>query len=300
MNLWPWHLSSTKSWPASGTTLRSGLVQLIDAAAAHGVTVRQNGAPGIRVSSSAFTGRSHVESIRADYTGAQVTVDALAASRDDDARYPDADADEVVARTSGLIDEVRLRADPLTVNGAEVRAEVSAVSVPVDWVVVRHEGELYGTVAARRDPASRLAGNFRLSIAQDDLAALIAEAVRTALKSGARWTASLSDLKIRVTPNGDGRVVATLGVKGKIFFVPLSGRLGIDASIEPDGALTIHRATAASRALLSKLILLPLRSNLCQLAGRTFRPDDEAIGVTGVAIDATEGRLTISGSLTGR
>jgi len=300
MNLWPWHLSSTKSWPASGTTLRSGLVQLIEAAAAHGITVRQNGAPGIRVSSSAFTGRSHVESVRADYTGSEITFDALVASRHEEVRYPDPDRDEIVARTGGLIDEVQLRADPLTVNGAEVRAEVSAVSLPVDWVVVRHEGDLYGTIAPRRDAASRLAGSFRLSVAQDELAALIAEAVRTALKSGARWTASLKDLKLRITPNGDGRVIATIGAKGKIFFVPLSGRLGVDVSVAPDGTLTIHRATAASRSLLSKLILLPLRSNLRRLSGRTLRPEDDAIGVTGVAIDASEGRLTVSGSLTGR
>ena len=98
----------------------------------------------------------------------------------------------------------------------------------------------------------------------------------------------------------ESRVIATIGAKGKIFFVPLSGRLGVDASIAPDGTLTIHRATAASRSLLSKLILLPLRSNLRRLSGRTLRPEDDAIGVTGVTIDASEGRLTVSGSLTGR
>jgi len=300
MNLWPWHLSSTKSWPASGTTLKSGLTQLIDAAAAHGVTVRQNGAPGIRVSSSAFTGRSHVESIRADYTGSEVAFDALVASQSGEARFPRPDIDEVVARTGGIVDELRFRADPLKINGVEVRAEVSAVSLPVDWVVVRREGELYGTIDVRRDAASRAAGTFRLSIAQDDLAAIIADSVRAALKSGARWTASLKDLKLRVTPNGEGRVVATIGAKGKVFFVPLSGRLGIDVSVSPDGVLTIHRATAASRSLLSKLILLPLRAQLRQLAGRTHRIEGDALGVTGFTVDATEGRLTVSGSLTGR
>jgi hypothetical protein len=300
MNLWPWHLSSTKSWPASGTTLRSGLARLIDDAAARGDTVRQNGAPGIRVSSSAFTGRAHVESIRADYTGSEVSFDAFVAARNEETPFPNADDDEIVARTGGLVDEIRLRADPLTVNGAEVRAELTAVSLPVDWIVVRHEGELYGTVRARRDSASRAAGNFRLSIAQDDLAAIIADAVRAALKSGATWTASLKDLKLRVTPNGDGRVVATIGARGKIFFVPLSGRLGIDASFSSDGVITIHRATAASRSLLSKLILLPLRAQLRRLAGRMHRIEGDALGVTGFAVDAAEGRLTVSGSLTGR
>jgi hypothetical protein len=300
MNLWPWHLSSTKSWPASGTTLRSGLARLIDDAAARGVTVRQNGAPGIRVSSSAFTGRAHVESIRADYTGSEVSFDAFVAARNEETPFPNADDDEIVARTGGLVDEIRLRADPLTVNGAEVRAELTAVSLPVDCIVVRHEGELYGTVRARRDSASRAAGNFRLSIAQDDLAAIIADAVRAALKSGATWTASLKDLKLRVTPNGDGRVVATIGARGKIFFVPLSGRLGIDASFSSDGVITIHRATAASRSLLSKLILLPLRAQLRRLAGRMHRIEGDALGVTGFAVDAAEGRLTVSGSLTGR
>lgn len=300
MNLWPWHLSSTKSWPASGTTLKSGLTQLIDAAAARGVTVRQNGAPGIRVSSSAFTGRAHVESVRADFTGSEIAFDAFVAARNDEGRFPSPDDDEIVAHTNGLIDEIRLRADPLTVNGAEVRAELTALSLPVDWIVVRHEGELYGTARARRDAASRAAGNFRLSIAQDDLAAIVADAVRAALKSGSRWTASLKDLKIRVTPNGDGRVVATLGVKGKIFFVPLSGRLGIDASVSSDGVITIHRATAASRNMLSKLILLPLRAQLRQLAGQTHRIEGDALGVTGFTVDASDGRLTVAGSLTGR
>lgn len=299
MNLWPWHLSSTKSWPASGTTLKSGLTQLIDLAAARGVTLTQNGAPGIRVSSSAFTGRSHVESIRADFTGSEVTFDAFVASRHEEFRFPNADDDEVVATTGGIIDEVRLRADPITVNGAEVRAEISAVSLPVDWIVVRHDGELYGTFDARRDIASRAAGSFRISISQDDLAKIIADSVRAAFKSGAKWTASLKDLKIRIRPNGDGRVIATIGAKGKIFFVPLSGRLGLDVSISPDGLVTIHRATAASRSFLSKLILLALRAQLRKLAGHTSRIEGDALGVTGFTVDAADDRLTLSGSLTG-
>ena len=299
MTDWPWHLSSTKSWPASGTTLKSGFARLIAAAAARGVTLRHGGAPGIRVNSSAFTGRSHVESITVDYTGAAINFDALTAARHSEAPFPSAARDEVAARTDGIIDEVRLRAEPITVNGVEVRVDAHAVSLPVDWIVVRHEGELYGTAAVRRDPASRAAGSFRVSLSQEGLAQLIADSVRAALKNGAKWTASLKALKIKVTPSGEGRQVVTLGAKGKIFFVPLSGRLGLDLSISPDGILTINRATAASKSLLSKLILLPLRAQLRGLAGRSYPLVAGALAAGNVSVDAADGRLTVSGSIRG-
>ncbi|WP_156758994.1 hypothetical protein [Microbacterium karelineae] len=295
MDRWPWHLSNAKAWPASGTTLKTGLTQLIARAAASGIEVRWNDAPGVRVSSSAFTRRAHVEALTADLTGAEVTIDGGRLAHDDGQWIPDPTRDEVVSRTPGSVDDLRLRADPVTINGLELRAELALEHTPVEWVVVRKDGRLYGTVDEGSDAEKRASGSFRVSMAQDDIAELALSIARSRMKDASRWTAALTALKLAVVPKGEGRFVVTAGGAGKVFFLPMSARVGFDVEVRPDGTITIHRATAASRSLLTKLLLLPLRPQLRELAGKTAHLSDEALAVEDLAVDAADGRLTVAG-----
>ncbi|WP_110589624.1 hypothetical protein [Microbacterium suaedae] len=300
MDRWPWTLSNEKAWPASGTTLKTGLTQLLARAAASGIEVAWNDAPGVRVSSSAFTSRARVEAITADLTGSEITIDGARLAHADDAWIPDPHHDEVVSRTPGVIDDLRLRADPVAVNGRELRAELAVTHAPVEWVVVRKDGRLLGSAAPGRDAERRVAGTFRFSMSQEDIAELALSLAQSRMKDASRWTASLSKLKLAVVPKGENRFVMTAGGAGKVFFLPMSARIGLDLEVSPDGTVTIHRATAASRSLLSKLLLLPLRPQLRELAGKTERLGDDTLAVTDLALDAADGRLTVTGRVQAR
>ncbi|MGO2061262.1 MAG: hypothetical protein ACTH3U_10770 [Microbacterium gubbeenense] len=299
MDLWPWHLSSAKSWPPSGTTLKTGIAQLIARAAQFGVTVRWNRAPGVRVSSAPFTGRAHIESLSADLTGAEVRIDGDRLAREEGEWIPDPDHDEVHTRTPGEIAELRLRADPVTFVGREARADVALTNVPVDWVVVNRDGGLLGTVMLRDDVAKRLRGSFRFSMAQEDIAAVILSLSEEVMKGKARWAAAAKALKISVTETTAGRFTATIGGKVRVFFLPLSARVGFDLSVTTDGEITVHRAAATSKSLLSRLMLLPLRPDLQELAGTTTRITDD-FRVSNFAVDAADDRLSVSGDLHAR
>lgn len=300
MDLWPWHLSSAKSWPPSGTTLKTGIAQLFARAERFGITVRWNRAPGVRVSSAPFTGRAHVESISADLTGAEVRVDGALLAREEGEWIPDPQHDEVHTRTPGEIAELRLRADPLTIGGREARADVALTNVPVDWVVVNRDGDLLGTAAPRGDVDGRMRGSFRFSMAQEDLAAVILSLSEEVMKGKARWAASPKALKISVAQTAEGRFTATIGGKVRVFVMPLSARVGFDVSVASDGEITVHRAAATSKSLLSRLILLPLRPDLQALAGKTTRIGDDDFRVSNFAVDASHGRLSASGDLRAR
>lgn len=300
MDRWPWTLSNEKAWPASGTTLKTGLTQLLGRAAASGVEVRWNGAPGVRVSSAAFTRRAQVESVTADLTGAEVEIDGAALAHDDGTWIPSPRRDEVVSRTSGGVDELRLRADPVLVNGIEVRADISIAHAPVEWVAVRKDGRLRGTFDEGRDAEKRASGSFRLSMSQEDIAELALSIARSRMKDASRWTAAPKALKLAVAPKGENRFVVTIGGAAKVFFLPMSARLGLDLEVRPDGTITIHRATAASRSLLTKLLLLPLRPQLRDLAGTTTRLCTRSLAATDVEVDATNGRLTLTGRIQAR
>lgn len=300
MDLWPWHLSSAKSWPPSGTTLKTGITQLFARAAKSGIAVRWNRAPGIRVSSAPFTGRANVESVSVDLTGAEVSVDGALLARDDGDWIPDPTEEEVHTSTPGEINELRLRADPLTIDGREARADIAITHLPVDWVVVNREGDLLGTVAARDDVAKRARGSFRFSMAQHDIAETILSLSSEVMKGKARWAASLKALKVSVVETADRRFTATIGGKARVFVLPLSARCGVEVTVSDDGEITVHRAAAASKSLLSRLLLLPLRPALQDLAGRTVRLGGDDLRISGFAVDVSGGRLSISGELHAR
>lgn len=300
MDRWPWHPSSERAWPPSGTTLKTGIAQLISRAKASGVDVDWHAAPGVRVSSSAFTRRAHLEQVTADLTGAEITIDPVALGEDDGDWIPDPERDEVVSRTAGSIGELRLRADPATVNGYEVRADLAVSHAPVDWVVVSRGGELLGTIVEGRDAEKRIDGSFRLSMAQDDVAELAKALVQQVFRGRSRWAAALKELKLAIRPQSENRFVVTAGGAGRVFFVPLSARVGFDLEISRDGSVTVHRATAASRSFLSKLLLLPLRPQLRELAGTTTRLGDDEFAVSDLAVDASWGRIAVSGRLRSR
>jgi len=300
MDLWPWHLSSAKSWPPSGTTLKTGIAQLFARAAKSGLEVRWNRAPGIRVSSAPFTGRAHVESVSVDLTGAEVSVDGALLARDNGAWIPDPEDEEVHTSTPGEIDELRFRADPLTIDGREARADIAMTNVPVDWVVVNRGGDLLGTVTARDDVAKRLRGSFRFSMTQDDIAATILSLSSEVMKGKARWAASLKALKVSVVETAERRFTATIGGKARVFVLPLSARCAVEVTVSGDGEIAVHRAAAASKSLLSRLLLLPLRPALQDLAGKTVRLGDDDVRVSDFVVDASGGRLSVSGKLHAR
>ncbi|WP_221583712.1 hypothetical protein [Microbacterium sp. G2-8] len=300
MDRWPWHLSSAKAWPASGTTVKTGVVQLLSRAEQSGVSVRWNAAPGVTVSSSAFTRRADLERVSADLTGAEVTIDGAKLAQDDATWIPSPARDEVVSRTTGTLGEKRFRADPVTVNGYEVRASATISKAPIDWVVVRKGDALLGTFDLGHASDARTAGDFRFSMRQEDLADLVFSIVAPAMKQGMGWLASLSRLKLAVRPTSEQRFVLTVGAAGRAWFLPMSVRVGLDVEAGRDGTITIHRATAASRNLLTKLLILPLRPRLRELAGRTERIGDDDLRVADLSIDASHGRLTASGRFTAR
>lgn len=299
MKRWPWHPSSEKAWPASGTTLKTGVAQLIAQLSSSGVAVDWHGSPGVRVSSSAFTSRSQVESFTADLTGAEIRLDGAALAHEND-WIPDPSSDEVVARTPGSVDDLRFRADPMTVEGVEVRTDVALTNMPIDWVLVRRNGRLLGTFGERRESDKRTRGSFRFAMAQDDIAALILSVASSRMKDASRWTASAKAVKLAVVPKGDDRFVVTIGGAAKVFFVPMSARVGFDVSVSESGEVTVHRATAASKSFLTKLLLLPLRPQLREMAGYTFRFESTSLVVSGLKVDATGGRLAVTGELRAR
>lgn len=300
MNRWPWHPSSEKAWPASGTTLKTGLAQLLSRLEASGVEVEWNDSPGMRVSSSAFTSRSHVEQLTADLTGAEVSIDGSRLANDDGAWIPDPSRDEVVSRTPGSIGELRLRADPVTVEGVELRADVAVTHAPLEWILVRRNGGLLGTFGEGRDDEKRARGAFRFSMAQEDIAALALSLARSRMRDATRWTASAKALKLAVKPQGENRFVVTIGGAAKVFFVPMSARVGFDVSVSEAGEVTVHRATAASKSFLTKLLLLPLRPQLRAMAGTAFQFGSSSLEVSGLKIDADGGRLSVRGDLRAR
>lgn len=301
MERWPWHLSSAKAWPASATTLKTGIAQLLAAAEKRDTRIRWNGARGAQISSSPFTRRADVERFAFDLTGADIDIDARKAASDG-MRVPDPEHDEVVARTRGTIGEARLTADPVTINGRELRAEVSFENAAVDWVVTRSDGELLGTVVAARDDDRRVKGSFRFAMRQEDLVSLVEELVRDVAKAGLKGVpfASLKSFAAQATPTGENRVTVSGGVAITLYALTFSARMGADLEIRPDGSVTVHRATIASKRLLSKLALLPLRGRVASWNGRTFALEDEALRVSELRVDAAHGRLAVSGSLASR
>ncbi|MTE23554.1 hypothetical protein [Microbacterium sp. ZXX196] len=292
----PWPLSSAKAWPASGTTIKTGITRWIARAADAGVTIDTRHAPGVTVHSSPFTGRADVEALALDLSGATIAVDGAAAAAED--AWPPATDGETVQSTPGTIREFALRADPATVNDIEVRASATLRDAPVDWVVLRTDDGLVGTIRERAGGSAR--GDFRVSMEQEDVADLAASIIGPAVSRAGGWRMSLTKLRFAAREAAPGRITATAGIAVRLFFVPFSARFGVDLEAHDDGSVTIHRATAASRSLLSKLALLPLRPQLRGVAGRRVPLGTDAIAVTNLRIDAGDERIAVSGELASR
>ncbi|MBP2436531.1 hypothetical protein [Microbacterium amylolyticum] len=295
MDRWPWHLTSEKAWPASGTTVKTGVMRLIEEARSDGIDIRWNGAPGIAVSSSPFTPRANIGRISVDLTGSEITIDGekLAAMATD--WIPDPDEDEVVSRVTGILGEKHVRADPVTINGHQMRVDMTIEDAPLEWIAVRRGGQLLGTFGEGHDDERRATGRFRFSMHQDDLNDLVMSLAAPAVKKAIRL-GSLTAAKVSVQPTGQRRFTVAAGIAARLAILKFSARVGFDIELSADGSeITVHHAAATSKRLLSKLALLPLRDQFRRLAGRTVPLGDDELRVHGVTVDVTDNNLTVAG-----
>ncbi|MGI6878931.1 hypothetical protein [Microbacterium sp. gxy059] len=296
MDRWPWHLTSAKAWPATATTLKTGIVRLLTDAADRGVRISGNLARSVHVASSPFTRRGDVDRVTVDISGSRIQLDGDRLARAD-RLVPTPRYDEIVERVPGSIGQLRLAASPVTIEGHEVRAELSVRDLPLDWLIMRRDGELVGTAGEHRGDG-RANGSFRVETTQEALVALAEHIVSGAFRHvrGAK----LESIAATISPHGADRLTVAGGAAFKAFFLRFSVRIGADVTIARDGTATVHRATAASRRILSKLALLPLRGRLRALAGRSFPLGGDAFALSDVVVDASGGRLVVTGDLSSR
>jgi len=252
----------SERWPGDADALVRWVRAGIRSLAVDGQELRVRGLD--RVGVQAAVDGVDVTHLSIDATGADV---AFRVNVDDAA--PNAVAAEIapIAEEAGILHDFRLRAQPMRVEGHELRIDLQAHDVPIVWNTYPRPvhppmPESVHMLEPRTGGGGR--GSLDASMRTQDVGPLITALLRPALKEGGIRLSRVALDIARLGPDGI-HVRAFLRARWKVL--PASARADLVVKTTPDGVITIDDLSLGSSNPLVKTALLFARGYIASARG---------------------------------
>ncbi|MEJ6553503.1 hypothetical protein B4U78_010780 [Microbacterium esteraromaticum] len=277
MSLWNRHDDESwvpDAWPADSATVERRLRDELLTEIADSPDMRVSGIDDIRT--TVDLDGTEITHLLIDATGVKLKMKPApgATPRPQPDARPEPD---VIARTPGMLRFARITADPVNIQGYDVRIDATLHNVAFDWAryatPVRADRPATAFAIADADDPGTPSGAFSVRMRADDLGPMIESVARPLLKeSGVR----LRRLDTTVTADAEQNVAvdAVAGVRWKIFFATV--RAHAEAHVDSDAILTVKTVRLSSRNPLIALALRLMREELREAEGRRIDLNAEA------------------------
>lgn len=255
----------SEPWPGDADALVRWVRAGIRSMAADGQELRVRGLD--RVDIDAEVDGVDVRRLAIDATGAKV---AFQVNVDDAA--PDAVAAEIapIAEEPGILRDFRLRAQPMHVEGRELRIDLQAHDVPIAWntypcPVHRSMPESVHMLEPQSGAGGR--GSLDASMRTQDIGPLITAVLRPVLAEGG---IRLGRVSIDVARLGPDRIHVRGSARARWKVVPVSARAELVVTTAPDGVITIDDLSVGSGNPIVKIALLFARGHIASARGTSI------------------------------
>ncbi|HWK76912.1 hypothetical protein [Microbacterium sp.] len=258
------------TWPGDSATVVRWLRATLHAEVADSREARINGLDDVKIAAD-LSGKD-LQHLTLDATRVRLQFDWRAspdlAARNEAARHHDP---QPVSEEPGTIQELRIRATPIRIEGTDVNIDVQAFDVPILWQIFaaptdpRHPESINGLSAP--DDLSSARGSFSASVRTQDLVPLLTSVLRPAL---AEVGIRLGRVKLDVTGDGSDGIHVTAYAGGRWKLLLASAHADAKVRVTRDAVITVNELTLGSRNPLVALALRFTRKHVREVVGKPY------------------------------